>query len=82
MHVDADHGGPGHADDRAQVTLSGMSAHDARHFIMEQDDLSSQVQSQMIAALGLPADDASANDDNDDHRLAGGGDEKNKKPNK
>ena len=39
MHVDADDGGPGDADDRAQVTLTGMSAHDARHFIMEQDDV-------------------------------------------
>jgi hypothetical protein len=70
MHVNADDGGPGDADDRAQVTLSGMSAHDARRFIMEQEDLSSQVQAQMIAALGLPADDANARDDHDDDRAS------------
>ncbi|MFT3727733.1 MAG: hypothetical protein QM759_07910 [Terricaulis sp.] len=85
MHVDADEGGPGHDDDRAQVTLSGMSAHDVRHFIREQDDLSSDVQNQMIAALNLPADAAGDDDgdDNDDnHHLAGGPDDKGKKPNK
>jgi hypothetical protein len=69
MHVDADDGGPGAGDDRAQVTLTGMSAHDARHFIAEQDDLSPQVQAQMIAALGLPENDADAAPA---HRLAGG----------
>lgn len=81
MHVNADHGGPGDADDRAQITFNGMSAHDARHFIMEQDDLSSQVQAQMIAALGLPADDPNARDDDEDdasHHLAGGNDDTNK----
>lgn len=86
MHVDADDGGPGDADDRAQVTLTGMSAHDARHFIMEQDDLSSQVQAQMIAALGLPADDPSAHDDDDEDRasdhLAGGNNDAKPKPDK
>jgi hypothetical protein len=70
MHVDADDGGPGDADDRAQVTLTGMSAHDARHFIMEQDELSAQVQAQMIAALGLPADEPNAHDDDDGDRAS------------
>ena len=70
MHVDADDGGPGDADDRAQVTLTGMSAHDARHFIMEQDELSSQVQAQMIAALGRPADEPNARDDDDGDRAS------------
>jgi len=85
MHVDADDGGPGDADDRAQITLSGMSARDIRHFINEQDDLSSDVRAQMIAALSLPADTADDDDDDDhedDHRLAGGADDKDKKPNK
>jgi hypothetical protein len=79
MHVDADEGGPGRADDRAQVTLSGMSAHDVRHFIREQDDLSSDVRAQMIAALDLPPDTAGDDDDDDDdHRLAGAADDKGK----
>jgi hypothetical protein len=81
MHVDADEGGPGDADDRAEVTLNGMSARDVRHFIREQDDLSSEVKDQMIAALALPADSADSDDDGDEGRLAGG-DNKDKKPNK
>jgi len=77
LHVDADDGGPGDANDRAQVTLTGMSAHDARHFITEQDDLSPQVQSQMIAALGLSQDDASQGPAD---RLAGGDNQPKAKP--
>jgi hypothetical protein len=68
MNVDADDGGPGDADDRAHVSVSGLSEHDARRFIAEQDDLSPQVQSQMLAALGLSENGA----DDADQRLAGG----------
>ena len=42
---------------RAHVHFAGLSAHDARHFITEADELSPQVQSQMLAALGLTQDD-------------------------
>jgi hypothetical protein len=42
---------------RAHVHFAGLSAHDARHFITEADELSPQVQTQMLAALGLPQDD-------------------------
>jgi len=57
LDVNADDGGPGDADDRAQVRLTGLSAHDARKFITEADDLSPAVQSQMLTALGLSQDD-------------------------
>ena len=53
VDVNADDGGPGDADDRAQVRLTGLSAHDARKFITEADDLSPAVQSQMLTALGI-----------------------------
>jgi hypothetical protein len=53
VDVNADDGGPGDADDRAQVRLTGLSAHDARKFITDADDLSPAVQSQMLTALGL-----------------------------
>ena len=42
---------------RAHVHFAGLSAHDARHFITDADELSPQVQTQMLAALGLPQDD-------------------------
>ena len=53
MQVDADEGGPGDADDRAHVTLSGLSEKDARKFIDDAEDLSSAVRSQMLLELGL-----------------------------
>jgi len=53
LDVNADDGGPGDADDRAQVRLTGLSAHDTRKFITEADDLSPAVQAQMLTALGL-----------------------------
>jgi hypothetical protein len=53
LNVNADEGGPGDADDRAQVRLTGLSAHDARKFITDADELSPQVQAQMLTALGL-----------------------------
>ena len=43
-------------DGRASVHFAGLSAHDARHFITGADELSPQVQSQMLAALGLSQD--------------------------
>ncbi|MFZ2028744.1 MAG: hypothetical protein WAU68_00420 [Vitreimonas sp.] len=42
---------------RAHVHFAGLSAHDARHFITDADELSPQVQTQMLAVLGLPQDD-------------------------
>jgi hypothetical protein len=50
----------GNGDDgngRAHVHFAGLSAHDARHFITDADELSPEVQTQMLAALGLPQDD-------------------------
>ena len=44
-------------DGRASVHFAGLSAHDARHFITGADELSPQVQSQMLAELGLSQDD-------------------------
>lgn len=44
-------------DGRAHVHFAGLSAHDARHFITEADELSPQVQAQMLAALGLSQDE-------------------------
>ena len=57
LNVNADDGGPGEDDDRAQVRLTGLSAHDARKFIIDADDLSPAVQSQMLTALGLNQDE-------------------------
>jgi hypothetical protein len=56
MHVNADDGGPGEADDRAQVRLTGLSARDVHRFITEADELSPAVQAQMLTALGLSQD--------------------------
>jgi len=53
IDVNADDGGPGDADDRARVRLTGLSARDARKFITHADDLSPAVQSQMLTELGL-----------------------------
>ncbi|MBI3438091.1 MAG: hypothetical protein HY054_05470 [Proteobacteria bacterium] len=50
----------GNGDDgngRAHVHFAGLSAHDARHFITDADELSPQVQAQMLTALGLSQDD-------------------------
>lgn len=50
----------GNGDDgngRASVHFAGLSARDARHFITGADELSPQVQSQMLATLGLSQDD-------------------------
>lgn len=50
----------GNGDDgngRAHVHFEGLSAHDARRFITDADELSPQVQSQMLTAIGLSQDD-------------------------
>ncbi|MGQ0533234.1 MAG: hypothetical protein ACT4OF_11180, partial [Caulobacteraceae bacterium] len=53
VHVDADEGGPGDADDRANVRITGATEEDARDFINDAEDLSAEVKSQMLAALDL-----------------------------
>lgn len=53
VHVDADEGGPGNADDRANVVITGASEQDAREFINDADELSADVKQQMLAGLGL-----------------------------
>ncbi|MGD9979239.1 MAG: hypothetical protein AB7H66_16430 [Hyphomonadaceae bacterium] len=53
VHVDADEGGPGDADDRANVRITGASERDAREFINDAEDVSAEVKTQMLAALGL-----------------------------
>jgi hypothetical protein len=54
--LDAEGNGDGE-NGHARVHLAGLSEHDARHFITEADDLSPQVQSQMLAAIGLSQDE-------------------------
>lgn len=53
VHVDADEGGPGEADDRANVRITGASETDARDFINDAEEVSSEVKTQMLAAVGL-----------------------------
>lgn len=52
-HVDANEGGPGDADDRANVRISGASESDARDFISDAEQISPEVKAQMLAAVGL-----------------------------
>jgi len=51
--VHADEGGPGEADDRAYVRISGMNEEAVREFIAEADELSPSVQAQLLTELGL-----------------------------
>ncbi len=51
--VDANEGGPGVADDRARVLISGASEEAVRDFIVEADRLSPAVQAEMLAELGI-----------------------------
>ena len=53
VHVDADEGGPGDADDRANVRITGATEEDARDFINDAEDVSAEVRTQMLAAVGL-----------------------------
>lgn len=51
--VYADEGGPGEADDRAYVRITGADADSVREFIDEAEELSPEVKTQMRTALGL-----------------------------
>jgi hypothetical protein len=53
VHVDADEGGPGDADDRANVRITGATEEDARDFINDAEDVSAEVKTQMLAAVGM-----------------------------
>lgn len=53
--VHADEGGPGEEDDRAYVRITGANEEAARDFINEADELSADVRTQMLAALGIAA---------------------------
>ncbi len=53
IEVNAHEGGPGEADDQAHVLITGADEEAVRNFIGEQEELSPQVKSQMLAALGL-----------------------------
>jgi len=51
--VHADEGGPGEADDRAFVRITGADEQAVREFIAEADELSPTVQAQLLGELGL-----------------------------
>jgi hypothetical protein len=53
IEVNADEGGPGEADDRAYVRITGADEEAVRDFIAKADELSPAVQAQMLAELGL-----------------------------
>jgi hypothetical protein len=53
VEVRADEGGPGEADDRAFVRITGADEEAVREFIAEADELSPEVKTQMLAGLGL-----------------------------
>lgn len=51
--VNADEGGPGEADDRAFVRITGADEQAVREFIAEADKLSPEVRTQMLTGIGL-----------------------------
>lgn len=53
VHVDAEDGGPGEDDDRANVRITGATESDARDFINDAEDISADVKQQMLTALDL-----------------------------
>lgn len=53
VHVDAEDGGPGENDDRANVLITGANESDARDFINDAEDISAEVKQQMLTAVGL-----------------------------
>lgn len=53
VHVDAEDGGPGENDDRANVRITGATDSDARDFINDAENVSAEVKQQMLTALGL-----------------------------
>lgn len=55
IEVNADEGGAGEGDDRAHVLITGADEAAVRDFIGEAEELSPEVRTQMLAALGLEA---------------------------
>ncbi len=53
--VHADEGGPGEADDRAYVRITGADADSVRHFVEDAEGISLEVKAAMLAELGLGA---------------------------
>ncbi|HYD73800.1 MAG TPA: hypothetical protein VEF55_11730 [Candidatus Binatia bacterium] len=53
--VNADEGGPGEADDRAYVRITGADQDAVRDFIDDAEELSPQVKTEMLAELGIAA---------------------------
>jgi hypothetical protein len=51
--INADEGGPGEADDRAHVRITGADEDAVRKFIADADELSPDVRTQMLAELHL-----------------------------
>jgi hypothetical protein len=51
--VNADEGGPGEADDRAYVRITGADEDAVRGFINDAEELSPQVKTEMLAELGI-----------------------------
>lgn len=53
--VNADEGGPGEADDRAHILITGADEATAREFIQDAEELSPEAKAQMLAELGITA---------------------------
>ena len=53
--VNADEGGPGEADDRAYVRITGADEDTVRDFINDAEELSADVKAEMFAELGISA---------------------------
>lgn len=53
VEVNANEGGPGDEDDNAHVLITGADEDATRDFIHDADELSPEVKSQMLAAIGL-----------------------------
>jgi hypothetical protein len=53
VHVDAEEGGPGDGDDRANIRITGATESDARDFINDAEGVSAEAKTQMLAALRL-----------------------------
>lgn len=53
VHLDAEDGGPGENDDRANVRITGATEADARDFINDAEHVSEEVKQQMLTALDL-----------------------------
>jgi hypothetical protein len=51
--VNADEGGPGDADDRAYVRITGADEDATRDFVNDAEELSGEVKQQMLTELGL-----------------------------